>query len=316
MPVSLPNIKTNTAAALVFLLVGVSVGLGLYFSHHPEEPEASSSSHRPLASLLVPVATGGFLAFCTQFPHFVQTMFHPIITANGVCNLFLNATGIALFIGVFFFTYATIVEQRVVQTQTDLIVKNISETAKALAPDAAAHLGSTMSATSTLCVMKKHRGDCDADHNCTWKGGVCSLKPVAMDKPDTDACEKNRSIKKKAMSFLVLGFGGAVALLALVFAWGWLGKKYKWGEGKKIPHYPESLSTWQQLVKILLITLVSIVFVGVTEFCFLRFMGSNFRTADPNLVKRNAVRAMRDYAGLPPLGSPGAPKASEVEPDC
>jgi hypothetical protein len=119
------------------------------------------------------------------------------------------------------------------------------------------------------------------------------------------------------MRFLVVTFVSAVAVLVVAFLWGWIGRRRGWTwRVDNQPFYPATLCTWQQLVKIILMTLLILIFVGTTEFCFLRFVGINYRTADPNLVKRNVVRAMRDYGGLPALGGPGAPTESEARPEC
>ena len=319
----------------VVLLAGVTVGAVMYGTppkKDDKDPSATTTpARKPISTLLIPIGIGGFLALCAFFPSYTRTMLHPVTSAEGICNLVLNATAIALFVGWFFFTFATIVEQRVVQKQTDIIVENISQTAKALAPQSTAQFASTLAASGNLCLINPSKEECASNPNCIWNGTQCTMTSADMSASDKKSCEANRKLKKKAMGFLIPAFVGAVAFVIVVFLWGWWGKKRHWVLGKerqagggffkclfggKWNLYPTTMCNWQQLTQIILIMLVTVAFVGATEFCFLRFVGSNYRTADPNLVKRNVIRAMRDYADLPAIGQPGAPKESDAKPDC
>lgn len=49
-------------------------------------------------------------------------------------------------------------------------------------------------------------------------------------------------------------------------------------------------------VEILLLNLFALVAVAVTEFVFLTFVGKNYKSADPNYVKKSVFEVLRDFS--------------------
>lgn len=100
-----------------------------------------------------------------------------------ICQIILNISFISVFIGVFFFTYASKVEQDILKDQTNYIAKHIADDFK-------------------LFVS-----------NETKQGIKANIKSVNMDEEDKEVKEANSKLAKKALILL-----GVFFLMGLITA--------------------------------------------------------------------------------------------------
>lgn len=168
-----------------------------------------------------------------------------MITAYDVANVILHVVLISSFIGIFFFTYGSYVEQQVIKSQMDYIVKDMVGDLNNFIPSGSK---STINAT------------------------IGQIQPPDMSKEDADAQNNNSKLLKQALT--VLGIVFAIGMGTTI----WMSYHYNF--------------SMKELLKTDLIILG---FVALTEFCYLTFIGKNYRSGDPNYVKKALVESLQKY---------------------
>jgi hypothetical protein len=156
-------------------------------------------------------------------------------------NIILGAIFISVFIGIFFFTYVSKIEQNIVRNQTIYLVDNIIGDLDILLPDSIKLL--------------------------------LSSKLIAPDMSHEDAKveENNNALKKKAIIALSIIFGVGI-LIAFLISW--------FSKTKILPIIGKNL--------------ILLVFVALTEFIFLIFIGQNYISVDPNYVKYKFIQTLQE----------------------
>jgi len=160
-----------------------------------------------------------------------------------IANIILHVILIATLITVFFFTYATNVEEQIVKNWVDYIVEDLVNDRKILPNDAINAL----------------------------KLGVDSIELPDMASVDSEVTEKNKKLLDKVTILIV-----SVLIAGLSFVY-FMSKKYNF-----------------DFVSLLKHNAIVLVFVGLTEFCFLTYLAKNFRSGDPNHVKKTLLVALKN----------------------
>jgi hypothetical protein len=105
------------------------------------------------------------------------------------------------------------------------------------------------------------------------KFAVNNLKPPNLQKQDEAANKHNKKLLKKAFTVL-----GIVLIIGIIISFS-LSRYYKFS-----------------FTKLLLINIISLAFVAMTEFSFLTFFGRNYKSADPNTVKKALFMSLKKYS--------------------
>lgn len=152
-----------------------------------------------------------------------------------IANIILNVISITALITLFFFTYATSLEEQIVKEQIDYIVEDLVDFTKIL----------------------------PREINTTVKNTVSMIQFPDMREYDEKVEMKNKELVKSTSALV-----GSVTIMgfSLVYA---MSKKYDFD--------------FMDMMKKNLIVLF---FVGITGFMFVRFIAKNFRSGDPNHVKK------------------------------
>ena len=191
----------------------------------------------------------------------LSAVFHPFTSAEGVCNLILHVTLIALFIALFFFSYGSLVEGVIVRKQCEDIVESLMGNVRAvLTPDELDRLASSLADGS------KHREATAADD---------------------DACLRNRRTRSRALRIVMIAAASAAGLVLLLWGVGLLRNRSKFARTVGL--------TGHQVLDMAMINVIVVTFVAFTEYSFLTFVVRNYRSADPNFVKRQILGALVKY---------------------
>lgn len=191
----------------------------------------------------------------------LSTVFHPFTNTYGICNIILHVSCIAFFIAIFFFTYGSFAEGRIVQKQCENIVESLTGGLNGILT------------SEQLCDLRRHLQTTTSHFHVT--------------EGDKRACRQNRQIKSKALKTvgIVLGAAFGVALLCWLITYIPTSSKIV-----KFFHLPGT-----RLVDLIIVNILVVVFVAFTEYSFLTFIVTNYRSADPNFVKRELLQSLIDY---------------------
>jgi hypothetical protein len=107
----------------------------------------------------------------------------------------------------------------------------------------------------------------------TIKNQIANLKMPDMSDADRKTEENNKKLLKLALPILI----GSV-VVGIIFA---LVMSYVFGF---------------EFAEIMLLNLVALFAVAITEFSFVTFSGKNFRSADPNYVKKTVFQTLKDFS--------------------
>ena len=103
-----------------------------------------------------------------------------------------------------------------------------------------------------------------------------------MSSQDAAVAAKNQQLLKQAYTAISIGVGVIVGLIVLLLGWEYL----RGGGG--LNHIPWRDIVWENFF--------SILGVAGTELAVLFIIGANYKSADINMVKRQIVTAVKDYA--------------------
>jgi len=159
-----------------------------------------------------------------------------------IANIILHVILIATFIAIFFFTYASKVESKIVNDQVDYIVQDF---------------------TSDLNIFPQAYRD-------QLRKMVDKLTVPDMSEEDNQVVEHNRQLFHKVIkifaAFVIIGL-----IIVAIIAY-----KYK-------------LDVKTLIIK----NIVVLLFIAATEFIFLTFLASHYRSADPNFAKLTLVKSLK-----------------------
>ena len=170
-----------------------------------------------------------------------------IFSANGIANITMHVSLIALMIGIFYFTYVPVVEKQVVKREVGDVMDSIANDIHSLIP----------------------------------KEDLNALKPIIdqyiqapnMRKQDAEAAAKNKALMFKAAKYL--GILLAVSAVVVLGIWYFYGL---------------------DMTDLLITNGILLVVVGITYFTFVTFVIKNYRSTDPNFVKRAIVQTLLDFS--------------------
>ena len=163
--------------------------------------------------------------------------------AEYIANIILHVVLISVFIGVFFFTYATFIEERIVVSQVNYLIDDFADEIEVLPKTYKTVLNTVIS----------------------------NIDKPDMSVQDAQVKENNKALLNKVIIIL------SVSLVIGISSVYYLSRNY-------------DFSFKELLYK----NLIGLVFVGLTEFVFLTFIATSFRSADPNYVKRKILETLRD----------------------
>lgn len=160
-----------------------------------------------------------------------------------VANTLLSVVLISAFIGIFFFTYASYIENQIVKIRSEEIINDLTNTVITITP-------------------KQDREEMN-------KVIAPYLIPPDLSQEDKEVEETNKNLEKRAFAFIATFFviGFSVFLL--------LAHYYKFS-AKRLIHK----------------NLVILIFVAITEFCFLTFIAKHYITIDSNFVKYKILETL------------------------
>ena len=181
-----------------------------------------------------------------------------MINSQFFCNVIIQVTVIFIFLSVFYFTYAKNKEADVVMNNVDFLLKNFIGQGKInfLTPN-------------TRNIVKA-----DLNDNTNTQESINS---------DNDVEKKNKEIINKTIKTVMTVVVCVCCFVLFCFIMN------------KRGIFP-SFFTHLEFKEILTETFVIIVFVALTEFCFLKFFGSNFISIDPNKIKLAFLKNLQNYA--------------------
>lgn len=159
-------------------------------------------------------------------------------------NILLSVVLIAIFICVFFFTYAKNIEKKIIVNQTKELVYDLS---------------------SDILQFKPIKD--------SLKGFAYKLKSPDMDEQNRRVENANKLLIEKTINLIIVS---AVIVFTIVF----------------FLTYIFNLS----FAQILIPNIVILLFVGLTEFIFLRYIAYNYISFDPNYAKYSIIKTLEDYA--------------------
>ena len=166
-----------------------------------------------------------------------------MFSKKDIGNIILHVILIATLITIFFFTYATTVEEEIVKDQVDFIIEDLTEGTK-LFP---------------------------AEMTGLLKASVDGIELPDMKSVDEEVEKKN----KKLMNHVLILVGAIlISGLSLVY---FMSQKYDFSFLDLLKH-----------------NAIVLLFVGLTEFCFLRYLAKNFRSGDPNHVKKTVLVTLKN----------------------
>ena len=181
-----------------------------------------------------------------------------MINSQFFCNIIIQVTIIFIFLSVFYFTYAKNKEADVVMNNVDFLLKHFIGQGKInfLTDDVRTTIKS------------------DLTNNTTSDGSI---------KADKDVEKKNKDIIKKTIKTVITVVVSVCCFVLFCFIMN------------KRGIFP-SFFTHLEFKEIFSETLIIIIFVALTEFCFLKFFGSKFISIDPNKIKVAFLKNLQNYA--------------------
>ena len=166
-----------------------------------------------------------------------------MFSKKDIGNIILHVILIATLITIFFFTYATTVEEEIVKDQVDFIIEDLTE-------------GTKLFPTEMTGLLK---------------ASVDGIELPDMKSVDEEVEKKN----KKLMNHVLILVGSIlISGLSLVY---FMAQKYDFSFLSLLKH-----------------NAIVLVFVGLTEFFFLRYLAKNFRSGDPNHVKKTVLVTLKN----------------------
>lgn len=161
-----------------------------------------------------------------------------------VLNILVSVALIAIFICIFFFTYAKNLEKVIIVNQTKELVYDL---------------------TSDVLKFKPIRD--------SLKPFVKKLKSPNMEDQNERVEKRNQLLFRKSFNLIIVS---AVILFTII----------------NFLIYIFNLS----FLNIIIPNAIILVFVGLTEFLFLRFIAYNYISFDPNYAKYAILKTLEDYA--------------------
>ena len=107
-----------------------------------------------------------------------------------------------------------------------------------------------------------------------------NLEAPDMQQADLEAAAKNKQLVQQTIKVLGILCGVSLALILLLWSYGkWVNKSMYF-------------SGWKLLKE----NMVTLLFVAITEFFFVTFFAANYKSADPNHIKKQVVDTLIQYA--------------------
>lgn len=110
-----------------------------------------------------------------------------------------------------------------------------------------------------------------------------NLQAPDMTQADQEAAAKNKQLMQQTVKVLGIVCGVSLSLIILLWSYGkWINKN-------------QYFSGWKLLKE----NMVTLLFVAITEFFFVTFFAANYKSADPNYIKKKVVDTLIQYAASP-----------------
>lgn len=167
--------------------------------------------------------------------------------SQNVASVVLQVTLIVVFISVFFFLYATKIEEKIVTTQIDRLISSFTQDLSIILDES--------EKTKLKNFLQKMQG------------------PQDMSESDVETKENNdKLIKKTTIVISILFAAGIITTIILCIYY--------------------NLDSWT----IIKTSLFGLLACAITEFVFLTYIAAEYRSLDPNSIKKALVIALEDYA--------------------
>lgn len=181
-----------------------------------------------------------------------------MINSQFLCNVIIQVTIIFIFLSVFYFTYAKNKEADVVVNNVDFLLNNFIGQGKI-----------NFLSESTRSVIKSKLSN-----------GTPS--PDAI-KADNQVEENNDKIIKKTIMTVITVIVCVCCFVLFCFIMN---------KCKILPNFFTNLKFKEVFIE----SAVILLFVGLTEFCFLTFFASKFISIEPNKIKAVFLRNLQSYS--------------------
>jgi hypothetical protein len=162
-----------------------------------------------------------------------------------IANIVMHVVLISTLITIFFFTYATIIEEEIVNIQINNIISDFTEDIDLLPIESIAVI----------------------------KGSIGLIVPPDMSAIDKKIADANDELTKKVIILVTV-----VVIFSMWFIYG-MSKKYNFNFGDLLKH-----------------NLIVLVFVGLTEFFFLTYIGKQYRSGDSFFVKKTILTTLKKFS--------------------
>jgi len=174
-----------------------------------------------------------------------------MITAFDASNVILHIILISVFIGIFFFTYGSYIERKVIEQQISLLVSDLFTSGKILYPEITGFFKKVLDINKNINKNKNNN----------------------TSEEDKKVIENNNKVLKKA--FTVISVGIIIGLFLIIII------------SKKLNR--EGLTEKAFWIKLLKYNVVALIFIGMTEFIFATFFVKNYMSIDINRLKKSLI---------------------------
>ena len=174
-----------------------------------------------------------------------------------VANIAMHVILISTLLTIFFFTYATRVEEQIVKDQVNYIISDFTENVDML----------------------------PIEYVTVLKSSTAFIKPPDMTKIDKLVTDANSKLMNNVLILIIVFviFG-----LWLIYS---MSKKYNFDFYDLMKH-----------------NMIVLIFVGLTEFVFLTYIGKSYRSGDSNSVKKSLLTIIKEYGNSEISGLTSADK--------
>jgi magnesium-transporting ATPase (P-type) len=178
-----------------------------------------------------------------------------VFTAHGVSNILLAVCLMAVFVSIFFFTYGSYMEKKIVNNQTKFLVDTLA------------------SETKPIILSSKHSSD-------AVNNAIANIKAPDMTEQDTQAKESNQNLVKE--SVIVISIVTAV-IMTVIFSLWYMSNKDA-GFFKKF-----------DIKEVFIHNSIIILAVAVTEFLFTTLVIGNYISVDPNNTVKRVIENFKNW---------------------
>lgn len=185
-----------------------------------------------------------------------------------ISKVLINVLFISIFISIFFFTYGTYIEKKVITNQMNILAGNFMDTIKLFGNTANTNL-----------------------YNYVNNNVLTPENITAISAEDKTALAGNTKIINKVILYVIGFILGVILIVGLLKLFTQLNKNKEQKQGQG-----QDQDIELNITSILIESSIILIFIAITEFSFLTFFGEKFISIDTNKVKLEIVKNLQDYS--------------------